>query len=259
MGAPGGVVRWAGALVLCALTGSSGGAQPAAACKLTEIGSATVRAAIDGHTLALTDGVEVRLIGIELDPATGKLALQELAGGREITLKRLGAERDRYGRVPAFAFLSGEAESIQHALLLAGRARVAARVGDRACALPLLSAERTARAARRGLWSDAGHAPQKASDVAGLLALRGRFALVEGRLLSVRESGGTLYLNFGRRWSTDFTATMSRRSEKSFIAEGLDVRKLAGLTVRVRGYIEERSGPWIDVTRPEQIEIARPE
>ena len=32
--------------------------------------------------------------------------------------------------------------------------------------------------------------------------------------------------------------------------------RLANLRLRVRGYIEERSGPRIEATRPEQIEIA---
>jgi hypothetical protein len=33
------------------------------------------------------------------------------------------------------------------------------------------------------------------------------------------------------------------------------LKKLAGQRVRVRGTIEERGGPWIEATGPEQIEI----
>ena len=74
-------------------------------------------------------------------------------------------------------------------------------------------------------------------------------------MVSVRESGATIYVNFGRRWSTDFTVTILKRNERSFKAAGLEPKTLAGRRVRVRGYIEERGGPWIEAARPEQIEI----
>jgi hypothetical protein len=79
---------------------------------------------------------------------------------------------------------------------------------------------------------------------------------VEGRVLSVRESGGTLYINFGRRWSRDFTVTISKRNERIFVAAGVEPKKLEGRRLRVRGYIEMRGGPWIEATHPAQIEVA---
>ena len=88
-----------------------------------------------------------------------------------------------------------------------------------------------------------------------MLAEQGHFALVEGKVVSVRESGATIYLNFGRRWSTDFTVTILKRNARSFTAAGLEPKTLAGRRVRVRGWIEERGGPWIEATRPEQIEF----
>ncbi len=96
---------------------------------------------------------------------------------------------------------------------------------------------------------------RKAEAVTELAAELGRFTLVEGRVVSVRESGGTIYVNFGRRWTEDFTVTVQRRLERTFGAAGLELKSLAGRTVRVRGVIEERGGPWIEASRPEQIEI----
>jgi hypothetical protein len=32
-------------------------------------------------------------------------------------------------------------------------------------------------------------------------------------VLSVRESGATIYVNFGRRWTEDFTVTILKRNE----------------------------------------------
>ena len=88
------------------------------------------------------------------------------------------------------------------------------------------------------------------------MASRERFAIVEGKVLSVRESGGTIYVNFGRRWSEDFTVTILKRIGAKFVAAGLDPKRLEGRRVRVRGFIEERGGPWIEATAPEQFEIA---
>jgi hypothetical protein len=92
-----------------------------------------------------------------------------------------------------------------------------------------------------------------------VLAEQGRFALVQGRVLSVRESGATIYVNFGRRWSEDFTVTILKRNERNFTAAGLEPKKLAGRQIRVRGFVEERGGPCIEATRPEQIEFVERE
>lgn len=237
------------------LASGAASAQENKSCPLLDAGSGTVRTVLDGRTFTLTDGREIRLAGIEAPATAGGAALERLLGGREVTLKRIGEEKDRYGRLLAFAFVAGDARSAQHALLAGGHARVSARVGDIACAKHLLNAERTARAAGSGLWSEQIHAPKKADEPAAVLAERGRFTLVEGRVISVRESGGTIYVNFGRRWSEDFTATVLRRNERAFTAAGLDLKKLAGRKVLLRGVIEERGGPWIELTRPEQVEV----
>ena len=79
--------------------------------------------------------------------------------------------------------------------------------------------------------------------------------MVEGRVLSVRESGSLIYVNFGRRWSQDFTVTIAKRNESTFVSAGLTPKSLSGRHVRVRGFVEERSGPWIEAMRPEQFEV----
>ena len=62
-------------------------------------------------------------------------------------------------------------------------------------------------------------------------------------------------MNFGRRWSEDFTVTIAKRNGRMFSAAGLEPKKLERARVRVRGFIEERGGPWIEASRPEQIEV----
>ena len=72
----------------------------------------------------------------------------------------------------------------------------------------------------------------------------------------MRESGGTIYLNFGRRWSQALTVTIVKRNERRFAGAGVEPKKLENRRLRVRGWMEERNGPRIEATRPEQIEIA---
>ena len=249
--------------LIALLAAATAQAADKSACKPATLGTAQVRTVLDGRTIQLIDGREVRLAGIEVPQqhdGAAKAALASLVSGRDIALLRLGAESDRYGRVVALVSVDsaapGVGQSVQRALLARGQARVATNVGDSACAASLLEAERVARAGGLGLWADPYYVIRHAEDPAGILAVRGRFAVVEGKVLSVRESGATIYVNFGRRWSDDFTVTVQKRNQRNFMAAGLELKKLAGRHVRVRGTIEERSGPWIEAAAPEQIEIA---
>ena len=96
---------------------------------------------------------------------------------------------------------------------------------------------------------------RRAEEPAAVAREQGRFAIVEGSVVSVRESGATIYVNFGRRWSEDFTVTIAKRNERTFATADLEPKRLAGRHVRVRGWIEERGGPLIEAVRPEQIEV----
>ena len=231
------------------------------ACESKAIDGGDVRAVLDGRTVALTDGREIRLAAIETPAAEPQRAeavraLERLLSGRTVALWQARPETDRYGRPIAFVFLPDTDSSVQHLLLAEGLARVAASVGRTACAAELLAAEAKARTASLGLWGDPDDSILQAEEPSEVLAQRGRFTLVEGRVRSVREFRSVIYVNFGRRWSEDFTVTVLKRSEKTFAAAGLDLKTLTGKTVRVRGFVEERGGPWIEATAPEQIEIA---
>jgi len=224
---------------------------------------------IDGRTFVLNDGREIRLAAIEVGPlapaddaraarggAAAKDALARLLAGADVVLRQAEAQKtDRYGRLVVYAFVArdGAEHPVQPDLIAAGFARVAARAGSRDCALELLNREKTARIAKLGLWASSYYDLLDADDPANVLAEQGRFALVQGKVASVRESGATIYVNFGRRCSTDFTVTILKRNARSFTAAGLEPKTLAGKRVRVRGWIEAPGGPWIEAARPEQI------
>ena len=233
------------------------------ACGGDAIARGTAARIVDGRTFALVDGREVRLAAIEVPPLTvrpdneaapggveARDALGALLEGADVVLRR-DAPADRYGRILAYTSTArdGVERSVQAELLARGFARVGDRIGTRECATELLTCERAARKAKLGLWAVSYYDSLDTDNPADVLAKRGRFTLVEGKVVSVRESGATIYVNFGRRWTEDFPVTILKRNERSFATAGLEPKRLAGRRVRVRGWIEQRGGPWIEATR----------
>jgi hypothetical protein len=151
-------------------------------------------------------------------------------------------------------FVSGSEFPAQRELLKQGEALVSPDVTDKDCAALLLAAEAAAREEKRGIWTDPT-AIKNAESSGDILAGIGRFTVVEGKVLSVRQAGATTYLNFGRNWTRDFAVTISRRMMPAFEAAGLGPKSLENRRIRVRGYVEARSGPRIEALRVGQIEV----
>ena len=225
----------------------------AAGCSFESQGEGRVAAILDNRTFRLEDGREVRLAGIQT-VAAGATALAELIAGRDVTLRGDSDEPDRWGRQPALVFAQGSDTSIQSLLLAKGDALVSADIADKGCAAELAAAEAAARQAKRGTWRD-WVVIKNAESPGDILTRIGQFAVVEGKVLSVRQAGATFYVNFGRRWTQDFAATISKRMMTSLEAMGINLRFLEGRRVRVRGFVEQRGGPRIELLRVGQLEV----
>jgi endonuclease YncB( thermonuclease family) len=250
-----GRLQLAAMIVVATLLMTSGVARANCA-DLAVQGEGVVAAIDDGRSLRLQDGREVRLAGIELDTAQRADAaslLTSLARGRSVTLRGADDMPDRYGRQPAYAFIEPGAP-LQVQLLDAGHALVGGGIAQPDCRAQLLAAEAGARAARRGFWADPA-ALKNAGNSGDIVSRVGRFTVIEGRVVSVRETGGTIYLNFGRRWTKDFAVTISRRILGSFEAAGIVPKSLENKRIRVRGWVERRSGPQLGVREVGQIEV----
>jgi len=239
------------------------GSRPAvAACTFEQLRQGHVSAIIDGRTLKLADGQEVRLAGIELPGASGTprpdaAALSQLVLDRDVALRGPNAKPDRYGRLIALVFAGDAANSVQNVLLEQGAAVFSGDIADsdnKSCAMELLAHENAARQARRGLWADAA-AIKNTERPDDILPWIGQFVVAEGKIASVREAGGTIYVNFGRRWTEGFAVTISRRMIKRFDAWGIALKSLENRTVRVRGFVEQRTGPRVEALGPGQIEL----
>lgn len=226
----------------------------AADCGGEALGTGRVARAVDARTLLLSDGRAIRLAGIAPPPDTvaATAALAKLTVDREVVLRGDGDAPDRHGRQHAFVMLAGTATPVQSLLLRAGVALLAGDVPAGNCALELAAAENAAREAGRGLWQ-AGDVIKNAERPGDILARLGRFTLVEGTVLSARQAGATLYLNFGRRWRRDFAVIIPRRMIGLLTGNGIDATTLAGRRVRVRGWVEQRGGPRIELRGPTQI------
>jgi len=236
------------------------------ACRFEVLSAGKVVRVVDGRSFVLEDGHEARVAAIEVPSgvsgppaqaaAGAKAALESMLIGQSVELRGPSPAVDRYGRTVSFVELAGSGRPVAQSMVARGHARVGPQVGNAACAAELLSRERVARAARLGLWAEPYYDIIEARNGSRLLAARGHFGVAEGKVLSVRESGGTIYLNFGRRWSEALTVTISKRQERIFADAGIWPARLENRAVRVRGWIEERNGPRIEASQPEQIEVA---
>jgi endonuclease YncB( thermonuclease family) len=232
------------------------------ACTFDVLKQGHVASVIDGRTFRLADGQEVRLAGVELPGAAAssredRAALEQLLLDRDVTLRGPNPRPDRYGRLLALTFAGDPPNTVQGQLLDQGTAVFAGDVAEsdnKDCAMELLGHEAAARRARRGIWADST-AIKNTERPDDILAWIGRFVVAEGKIASVREAGGTIYINFSQRWTEGFAVTVSRRMIRRFDAWGIALKTLEKRTVRVRGFVEQRTGPRIEALGPGQIEL----
>jgi len=243
-----------------------------AGCDLKDAGNATIVEILNTESLLLEDGRAIRLVGT-LSPRTGTrwaqamgleskimAALEARLLGKEVRLRIGSRERDRYGRLMTHVFVGDGDDTVwvQEALVRGGLATVYSFSDNRECVRELQAVERVAREAGAGFWEQGVFRVRDAADLDSLDGLAYSFQIVEGRVEDVAESRGRVYLNFGEDWRTDFTATVAPSDRDSFNGSGVELLGLKGRTVRVRGWVERRNGPMIDVTHPEQIEVIAP-
>ena len=230
-----------------------------------------VTSVTDGDTVILDDGRVVRMIGTQapklpLDrpdfktwplAPEAKAALEVVALDKPVRLGFGGEEIDRYGRVLAHVFVATPEGEIwaQQAMIAQGLARVYSFPDNRACLDLLYAAEGRARLAGLGIWADPYYSTRAADAPGDLLDRAGHYELVEGRVLLAEQSGGRVYLNFGRFWKEDFTAVIEAPALRLFNAAGIDPLALENALLRIRGWVDDRDGPRIEITHPEQIEV----
>lgn len=235
---------------------------------------------VDGDTLFLNTGEEVRLVGIQAPKlplgrkgftawplaAEAKQALTEITLGKQVQLYTGQTQIDRHGRVLAHILVvenDNDPVWVQRELLNRGLARVYSFSDNRDGVLPLLQVEQKARAATQGIWAVPYYHMLSAQNIANAVKSRtyfgNRFELVEGQVRDVSLFRDRAYVNFGDDWRDDFSLIIQQEDYKSF-GQGRDageqfIESLKGRHIRVRGWTYLKNGPMMRITHKERIEF----
>jgi len=206
---------------------------------------AIVRHVIDGDSLVLADGRELRLIGVNA-PEMGRdgapeqplarvarTLLASLVEGRPVTLIYEVERKDRYGRVLAhvlFTDAAGTERSAEEVLLAHGLAWMIAIPPNVEWVNRLQAAEATARETGRGVWSEptlAAHPAERLDDT-----MTG-FQMVTGTIMRLNQSQHMLYFGLAPRMTVAVPRTDWMRYFQSFGRP----ERLIGKSVLVRGWL----------------------
>jgi micrococcal nuclease len=206
---------------------------------------ATIAYVIDGDTVKLTDGTNVRIVGIDT-PEIGRdgrpsapfaeearrALIDLLASSPQVGLRYGKERRDRHGRALAHLFLAGGTNAGRR-LLEAGLATalvVPPNLWQLEC---YAAAEERARMQQRGVWRLAAYQPVDAAQLPP--GARG-FRIVRGTVRRVGESQASIWLNL--------TSGLALRILKDDVTyfEDYSPRELRGRQVEARGWLWRRHG-----------------
>jgi len=234
--------------------------------------SATSRAAVgtidERLEITLKDGRTLRLAGLEPPrptpdapdfDATARDALKARSGA-EIGFVPQAGQPDRWGRIPAFVFFDPSAPgtppvSAAQFLLAGGFARFMPELAARPCRTVFLAAEGAARKAKLGLWRDPFYAIIAATDGDAFAERAATNVIIERRLVAVDKGPLLTKLQFAPRRARAFSVTIMQRNVKILERAGLDFHALIGRTLRVRGLLDLRFGPQIEISSADEIEL----
>ncbi len=226
-------------------------------------GSTVVTRVYDGDTIRLSDGREIRYIGIDTPETGGKRPAEfggdaatelneRLVAGKDVRLEFDRELVDRYGRTLAYVFV--EDTLVNREMVLSGTALAVPYPPNLKYQDELAGAMDEARRQRRGLWADTGHWMVGTDDAAEYI---GQSKTVVGRVLSTGTIGAGVFLNFGSDYKTDFTAFIPTDDLDYFSASGIPdpAGFFRGKTVEVTGTLFEKNGPSVTLRHPGQIYV----
>jgi endonuclease YncB( thermonuclease family) len=202
---------------------------------------AQVERVVDGDTLRLKDGRNVRMVGLNT-PETGKKGqsaepfaeaakrrLQALVSESDGQVSlRIGVQaKDRYGRVLANVYGRNGA-NLEAQLLSEGLGYLVAVSPNVALVDCQQAAERTARNARLGLWRDSPVQPAAQID-------KGGFALVVGKIASVQLNGGGIWIEL------QDGPVLRIAPELVSLFDASALLSMKGQRIEARGWVVDRS------------------
>lgn len=228
---------------------------------LPEIDTGIVADILKPHLVRLDNGTTYVLDNVRIPVLMNDEAetyLSDALKGKKVrmhasTTTSLG-RTDRHGNIRAHV-VTEDQRWIQAELVMQGLAWAYSSETNRDLALPLLALEDMARSAQKGFWTKPIFFIKDNQTIQGVSE---SFEVFQGVVQSVSSSADRTWINFGADYKTDFTLELDHAHMQKFRLETkkyVDLKELEGMTLRTRGWVEEKNGPMIALTHPEQIEF----
>jgi micrococcal nuclease len=222
-----------------------------------------VEKVIDGDTIVVRGGGKVRLLGINAPEIAhrdqraqplGDEARQRLSGlldAKRVYLEFDAQRRDRYERLLAHVTLE-DGLNINELLLREGLARALFLQPNMRYLQRYYDAEGTAMAGRRGIWSRPEFQIYPSTSAKRCVK---RFCRLRGKVLKVKRGRSYTILQL----SGKVQASIKNGYLPQFLAAGVDINRVEGTTVIVRGWLGERKGQYsLQLQHPLQVDSIPP-
>lgn len=219
-----------------------------------------VKKAIDNTTLIAEDGKIYALTGLDIPqsntaPDTYKRLSALTEGQRCALYQTRNAEVGRLNRMNQILghLTCGKDDVwIQGTLIAQGLARVRTTPENNQLAAQLLTLETAARDKKLGLW---GFKENTVLSPETAKSMINRFVIVEGKIYTTAQNKENIFLNFTSDWKTDFSIGIPSKLRRDFSKKQIDLMSLRGKSVRVRGWMRDYNGPYIELDHADQLEI----
>ncbi|MEM8833726.1 MAG: thermonuclease family protein [Pseudomonadota bacterium] len=238
--------------------------------KLTKTGR--VDKIIDGLTFTLKDGTVVRLASIDIpdryerqnnlyEQAVVTILKDLFKSGTKVHLFQTRSSkegrRNRMGHRLAHVVTDDDNIWIQGQLLQEGLAHVYNDPDQDELLAELLEAELKSMRAQNGIWDRSSPYFLRTPDQ--LDVSQDEFVVVQATPKKVATVRNNVYLNFGQNWKNDFTVMITPDQRKKLARNGVDPLSLANQPLRVRGWLREYNGPFIELEDIGHLQVLKPD
>lgn len=220
-----------------------------------------VQKVIDPLTFLGDDGALYEFVGLDIPPGAeiteaATKTMTELLTGKELRLfltkdKDLG-RTTRTGHKLIQAEVRPNHVWVQGLLLSSGLARVRVISSNPEMAKQMLAIEDKARSERKGLWADPRFAVFSSDAARSKI---NTFQIVEGVVHSVNTHDNEMFVNFDTDWKKDFSIGIPVSTRRELSKMFINPMMLTHKKIRVRGWLEDRNGPFVTLDHPLQLEL----
>jgi len=165
------------------------------------------------------------------------------------------ARKNELGHIYAH-ILTQDGKWVQADLISRGFAYATSDENSRDLVRALYKYEELGRARKLGLWQYPNNDIKNDATIGKYI---NTFNIYEGVITDVRDNRKFIFLNFGKDIEKNVTAVIKMADQLIFVPDNtittFKYHDLKGRHVRIRGWFEEKDGPMLMITHPEQIEF----